>query len=76
MAHYGYFEFHPWDRQSRVVYGLHSSFRDWKSRYFFVYVKGWKTASNEVWGEVPPLPRTCEVPTLGAFSLLLIFFVI
>ena len=75
-THYGYFEFYPWDRSSKVVCGLPSSFRGWKSKYFFVYGKGWEIASDEVWGELPPLPHTWEVPTLGASSLLLIFFII
>ena len=57
-TYYGHFEFHLWDRQSRVVHGLPSSFLDWKSKYFFVYRKGWEIDSDKVWGEVPPLPRT------------------
>ena len=66
-THHGYFEFHPWDRKSRVVRGFLSSFHDWKSRYLFIYGKEWETASDEVWGEVPKLPCTWKVPTLGAF---------
>ena len=32
----GYYELMPWDRRSRLVVNLLSSFRYWKSRYFFV----------------------------------------
>ena len=39
-THYGYFELLPWDRESRVVKGFPSSFRDWKSRYFFIFGTG------------------------------------
>ena len=33
---FGYYEFIPWDRKSRLVANLPSSFYYWKSRYFFV----------------------------------------
>ena len=33
---FGYYEFIPWDRKSRLVANLPSSFCYWKSRYFFV----------------------------------------
>ena len=32
---FGYYEFVPWDRKSRLIADLPSSFRYWKSRYFF-----------------------------------------
>ena len=75
-THYEHFEFHLWDRQSRVVRGLPSSFLNQKSKFVFVYKKGWEIASDKVWGKVPPLPCTLDVPTLSASSHLLIFFVI
>ena len=31
---FGYYELVPWDRKSRLVFNLPSSFRYWKSRYF------------------------------------------
>ena len=37
---FGYYEFIPWDRKSRLVADLPSSFRYWKSRYFFVSSDG------------------------------------
>ena len=33
---YGYYELVPWERKTRIVKGLPSSFRYWKSRFFFV----------------------------------------
>ena len=36
-THHGYFELLPWDRKSRVVSGFLSSFRDWKSWFFFFF---------------------------------------
>ena len=36
----GYYELIPWDRRSRLIVNLLSSFRYWKSRYFFVLGDG------------------------------------
>ena len=33
---YGYYELVPWERKTRIVKGLPSFFRYWKSRFFFV----------------------------------------
>ena len=33
---FGYYELIPWDRRSRLIVDLPSSFCYWKSRYFFV----------------------------------------
>ena len=66
-THYGYFELLPWDRKSRVVSGFPSSFRDWKSQYFFILGTSWETMSDDLQGEVPRLLRKWEVPTLGAY---------
>ena len=65
---FGYYEFIPWDRKSRLVVDLPSSFRYWKSRYFFVSGDGWETLSNDFWGDVPRLLRRWETPLLGAFA--------
>ena len=54
---FGYYEFVPWDRRSCLVVDLPSSFCYWKSRYFFVSGDGWKTLSNDFWGNVPKLLR-------------------
>ena len=34
---YGYYKFVPWDWKARIVTDLPSSFRYWKSRFFFVF---------------------------------------
>ena len=75
-THYSYFELLPWDRKSRVVRGFPSSFRDWKSRYFFISGTSWETLSDDFWGEVPRLLRKWEVPALDAYfhDPLLFFF--
>ena len=44
---FGYYEFVPWDRKSRLIADLPSSFRYWKSRYFFVSGDGWETLSDD-----------------------------
>ena len=43
---YGYYELVPWVRKARIITNLPSSFRYWKSRYFFVSMDGWETLSN------------------------------
>ena len=58
----GYYELIPWDRRSRLVVNLSSSFRYWKSRYFFVSGDGWETLSNDFWGDVPRSLRRWETP--------------
>ena len=52
---YGYYELVPWVRDARIVRGLPSSFRYWKSRFLFVSRDDWETISDEIWGEVPRL---------------------
>ena len=72
-THYRYFELLPWDRKSRIV-KVPSSFRDWKSWYFFIFGMGWETLSDDFWGEVPRLLRKWEVPALGAHFHCFFFF--
>lgn len=52
---YGYYELVPWDRKARIVTELPSSFRYWKSRFFFVSRDDWETQTDEVWGDDPRL---------------------
>ena len=66
---YGYYELVPWDRKARIVTNLPSSFRYWKSRFFFVSGDDWKTLPNEVWGDIPRLLLQWEAPNLGASFL-------
>ena len=54
---YKYYKFVPWDRKARIVTDLPSSFRYWKSQFFFVSGDDWETFFNEVWGDVPRLLR-------------------
>ena len=45
---HGYYELVPWERRTRIIRGLPSSFRYWKSRFFFVSGDDFETLSNEV----------------------------
>ena len=65
---FGYYEFIPWDRKSRLVADLPSSFRYWKSRYFFLSGDGWETLSDDFWGDVPRLLCQWKTPLLSAFA--------
>ena len=69
---YGYYELVPWKRRTRIVRGLPSSFRYWKSRFFFVSRDDFKTPSGGVWGELPRLHRRWGMPTLGASMFLFV----
>jgi len=44
---FGYYELVPWDRKSRLVVDFPSSFRHWKSRFFFISSSGWETPSSD-----------------------------
>ena len=66
---YRYYELMPWDRKARIVTNLPSSFRYWKSRFFFVSGDDWETLPDEVWGDIPELLRRWRVPSLGASFL-------
>ena len=66
---FGYYELVPWDRKSRLVFNLPSSFHYWKSRYFFVFGDSWETLSNDFCGDVPRLERRWGTSKLGASSL-------
>ena len=63
---HGYYELVPWEQRTRIVRGLPSSFRYWKSRFFFVSGDDFETPSGEVWGDLPRLHRRWGTPTLGA----------
>ncbi|XP_075671764.1 uncharacterized protein LOC142641251 [Castanea sativa] len=61
---YGYYELVPWERRTRIVKGLPSSFRYWKSRFIFVSGDDFETPSNQDWGDIPRLLRRWGTPTL------------
>ena len=63
---HGYYELVPWERRTRIVRGLPSSFRYWKSRFFFVSGDNFKTPSNGVWGDLLRLLCRWGTLTLGA----------
>ena len=69
---YGYYELVPWERSIRIVRGLPSSFRYWKSRFFFVSGDDFETTFSGVWGELPRLHHRWGTPTLGASMFLFI----
>ena len=66
---FSYYELVPWDRRSRLIADLPSSFRYWKSRYFFVSGDGWEILFDDFWGDFPRLLRWWETLVLGAFAL-------
>ncbi|XP_065617430.1 uncharacterized protein LOC136062378 [Quercus suber] len=63
---HGYYELVPWERSTRIVKKLPSSFRYWKSRFFFVSGDDFETPSGEVWGDLPRLHRRWGTPTLAS----------
>ena len=69
---YGYYELVPWMRRTRIVKGLASSFRYWKSRFFFVSGDDFETLSSEAWGDIPRLIRRWGTPNLGASIFLIV----
>ena len=77
FTHYRYFEIASRDKQTKIVNEFPTSFRDWKSCYFFVSGE-FETLSNDLWGEVSRLLQRWEIPTLGAlfFSSRLYFLFI
>ena len=71
---YGYYELVPWEKKMRIVRGLPSSFRYWKSRFFFMSEEDFETPSSGDWGDIPRLLRWWGTPTLGASVFLLVVF--
>nr|XP_023898864.1 uncharacterized protein LOC112010741 [Quercus suber] len=61
---HGYYEFVPWERRTRIIRGLPSSFRYWKSRFFFVFEDDFKTSSSRVWADLSRLLHWWGAPTL------------
>ena len=54
---YGYYELVPWARRARIVRGLPSSFRYWKSHFIFMSGDDFETPASEAWGDIPRLLR-------------------
>ena len=66
---YGYYKLVPWARKARIVRGLPSSFRYWKSRFVFVSGNDFETPASEAWGDVRRLLRRWGTPHLGTSIL-------
>ena len=73
---YRYYKLVPWVREARIVRDLPSSFRYWKSQFFFISRDEWKTPFGEIWGAIPKLLRRWRTPSLGASSLRQSFIII
>ena len=69
---YGYYELVPWARRARIVRGLPSSFRYWKSHFLFVFKDDFETPASKAWGDIPRLLRRWGTPHLGES----IFFIV
>ena len=72
LKEYGYYELVPWARRARIVRGLSSSFKYWKSHFFFVFRDDFETPANEAWADIPRLLHRWGTPHLGAS----IFFIV
>lgn len=42
LKEFGYYKFVPWFKKARIIVDLPSSFRYWKSRYFFISGDDWR----------------------------------
>ena len=73
LKEYGYYELVLWARRARIVRGLLSSFRYWKSRFFFVSGDDFETLASKVWGDMPRLLRRWGTPHLGASIFLIVY---
>ena len=77
---YGYYELVPWERKTRIIKGLPSSFKYWKSRFFFVSGDDFETPCSREWGDVPgvassvgdPNFRCVNIPSCSKFSFCLL----
>ena len=69
---YRYYELVPWARRARIVRGLPSSFRCWKSRFFIVSRDNFETLANEAWGDILRLLHRWGTLNLGASVLLIV----
>ena len=67
-----YYELVPWERRTRIIRDLPSSFRYWKSQFFFVFRNDWETPFNKVWGDLPRLLRRWRTQKIGASLFLLV----
>ena len=71
---YGYYKLVPWERRTWIAKGLPSSFRYWKSRFFFVSKDDFEIAFSEDWGDILRLLRRWGTSNLGASVFLPVIF--
>ena len=69
---YGYYELVPWARRARIIRGLPTSFRYWKSRFFFMSRDDFETPASEAGGDIPRLLRRWGTPKLGSSIFLIV----
>ena len=69
---YGYYELVLWAKRARIVRGLPSSFKYWKSRFFFVSEDDFETPISEAWGDIPRLLRRWGTSNLSASLFLIV----
>ena len=58
----GYWEFKPWDRSSRLALDSPSSFRNWKTSFFFVSGVGYETVPCENLDDAPKFLHSWGTP--------------
>ena len=71
---YGYYELVPWARRARIVRGLPSPFRYWKSRFFFESGDYFETPASEAWSDVQRLLCRWGTPHLGASTFSIVYW--
>ena len=69
---YGYYELVPWARRAKIIKGLPTSFRYWKSHFFFVSGDDFETPASKAWGDIPRLLHRWGTPKLGASIFLIV----
>ena len=70
----GYWEFKPWDKNSRLVFNSPSSLREWKTKFFFMSSEGWETTPSENLENAPKLLHRWGTPDSGASFILLYMY--
>ena len=79
LKEYGYYELVLWARRTRIVKGLASSFRYWKSCFFLMFGDDFETPSSKAWGDIPRLLSSVGNPKLRCVKVsphLLIFILL
>ena len=72
LKEYGYYELVPWARRAKIIKGLPTSFRYWKSHFFFVSGDDFETPASKAWGDIQRLLHRWGTPKLGASIFLIV----